>query len=849
MIGTLTRRSLRARLGRNISILLAILAGVSFVAGAFVVADSLKGTFNNLVDGLAGEIDLQVRTELTVDELSATRDPLPVELVDEIAAVPGVGTIEPTVTGSALLIDPDGDPVVTQGAPTLGVSWNGEDSLGGVEIKSGRHPMGIGETAIDKATADRVGYELGDTVTVVLSNGPRQFELVGTIGLGNSDSFAGASVAVWDFDTAVEVLDTNGLVDTIDLLVADGADIDEVEAAIAQILPPRTEVVTGKEVADEIKDQIGVIIGYFQLGLLIFAFVTAFVAAFVINNVFGITIGQRLRELALMRAVGASGPQVRLLVIAEAMILSVIATVLGIFGGLGVAKLIIAAFNAAGGGFPPAPLVLELRTVAVASAVGIGIAVLSVLVPAIRASRIPPVAAMRPELGFDALSASRRLGVPAGITVVGVILFLIGLFGDVGGAFPLIATIGGGALLIFLGVASLSTAVARPVSRTIGAPIERLFRVPGKIARDNASRNPRRTSRTASALMIGVALVSAAAVFAASLRDTVGRLLDNAITADYIVWDPSSFQPMPPEVAARLEALPELSDVSPFRAIRGDVGPDDTATLTAIDPVAFPNLVDVDIIEGSFEPLTDGGLMVYDDAANDRDLQVGDEVDIVWQNGVETTLTVAGLFGDNSLDAAWYISIDTLEAVSTQTPSDNFVLAKIADGFTLDEVTPVIEAALADFPQATPQTDSEFQQQQEDQINQLLALITILLGLAIAFSFFGIAITLALSVFERTREIGLLRAVGMTRRQLKRSVRWEAVIVALFGVVVGVVVGSLLGIALSTAVPDSVINGITFPTSTLITVIVMAIVFAVVAAAYPARKAAKMDVLQAITTE
>ena len=840
---------MRARLGRNVAILLAILAGVSFVAGAFVVADSLKSTFNNLVDGLAGEIDLEVRSELTVDNIDAVRDPLPIELADEVAAVPGVGVIEPTVTRTALFIAPDGDPVVTQGGPTLGVSWNGDASLGGVELKTGRPPMGIGEVGMDKATADREGFELGDTVTVVLPRGPQQFEFVGTIGLGNSDGFAGATTAVFDLETAIVVLDTDGTVDAIDLLIESGADLDEVQAAIAEILPPRTEVVTGEQVADEIKDQVGVIIGFFQLGLLIFAFVTAFVAAFVINNVFGITIGQRLRELALMRAVGASGPQVRALVIAEALLISAIATFLGIFGGLGVARFIIAAFNAAGGGFPPTGLVLQLRTVIVASIVGVGIAVLSVLIPAIRASRIPPVAAMRPELGFEALSASRRLGIPAGMTVVGAMLFLLGLFGDVSGSFLLITTIGGGALLIFLGVASLSTAVARPVSRTLGAPIERVFRVPGKIARDNASRNPRRTARTASALMIGVALVSAAAVFAASLRDTVGRLLDNAIKADYIVYDPSSFQPLPPEVAERMDELPELSDVSPFRAIRGDVAVDDTVTLTAINPETFPNLVDVKISDGSFAPLADGGVMVYQDAADERDLDIGDVVDVVWQNGVESTLTVSGLFGDNSLDAAWYISIDTLEAVSTQTPNDNFVLAKVASGLTIAEVTPILEAAVADFPQATPQTDSEFQQQQEDQINQILALITILLGLAIAFSFFGIAITLALSVFERTREIGLLRAVGMTRRQLKRSVRWEAVIVALFGVVVGVVVGSLLGIALSSAVPDSVINGITFPFSTLVLVVIMAIVFAVIAAAYPARKASKMDVLEAITTE
>jgi putative ABC transport system permease protein len=849
MIATLTRRSLRARIGRNVAMMLAILAGVAFVAGAFVVADSLKGTFNNLVDGLAGEVDLEVRAELTVDNLDAVRDPIPIELVDEVAAVPGVGKIEPGVARSALLIDPNGEPVVTQGAPTLGVSWNGEDSIGGVELKSGRAPIGIGEMAVDKATADRVGYELNDTVTVVLPAGPRQFELVGTVGLGNSDGFAGATTSVFDFNTAVQVLDTNGTVDTIDLLVAEGADIEDVRAAIGEILPPRTEVVTGEEVADEIKDQVGVIIGFLQLGLLIFAFVTAFVAAFVINNVFGITIGQRLRELALLRAVGASGPQVRRLVIVEALIIATIATVIGILGGYAVGWLIIWAFSAAGGGFPPTPLVMLPRTILVAGVVGIGIALASVLVPAVRASHIPPVAAMHPELGFGALSASKRLIRGAITTVVGTVAFLVGLFVSPGGATMLILLIGGGALLTFLGVASLSAAVARPVSRTVGAPIAGIFRVPGRFARDNASRNPRRTARTASALMIGVALISAAAVFAASLRDTVGRLLDNAIKADYIVYDTSSFQPLPPEVAARMAALPELSDVSPFRSIRGDVGPDDTVTLTAINPGSFAELVDVGVTAGSFEQLDGNGLMVFEDAADDRDLAVGDDVTVLWQNGVESTLTVAGLFDDNSLDASWYISIDTLESVSTQTPSDQFVLAKVADGFTVDEVTPFIDAAIADFPQANIQTDSEFQQDQEDQINQILVLITILLLVAIAFSFLGIAITLALSVYERTREIGLLRAVGMTRRQLLGAIDLEAIIITLFGVAVGLVLGTLFGIALSSAVPDSVVNGITISWSTMIVVLIFAVIAAAIAALYPAVKASHMNVLDAIATE
>jgi putative ABC transport system permease protein len=849
MIGTLTRRSMRARAGRSIFIGLAIMLGVSFVAGSFVLADSLKATFDNLFSELNQDVDFEVRTELTVDSNQALRDPVPADLVSQLEQIDGVTKVEGGLQRYAQLLDKKGEAVSTQGAPAIGVSWSGPDGgFSGVELKDGRAPVGIGETAIDKATADRVGYRVGDRVSIVFDSGQRQFEIVGLAGLLNSDGFGGASVALFDPPTAQTLFDAPNEFDVIDIQIADTADPATVQAAISDILPSRTEVVTGEQVAAETADSINSIINVFGTGLLVFAFITAFVSAFIINNVFGITIGQRLRELALLRAVGANSSQVRRLILVEALVISVTATIIGILGGLGVAKAIIALFNAAGAGFPPTPLQMNIRTIIVSSIVGIGITLLSVLVPAARASRIPPVAAMRPEVGFSALGASRRLIGGSIVTAVGAVLFLLGLFVRPGGSIGLIVFAGGGALAIFLGVSSLSSAVARPVSRFIGAPIRRAFGVPGQLAVDNAGRSPRRTARTASALMIGVALVSAAAVFASSLRDTFGRILDRAITADYVVTD-DSFQGLPPTVEQSLAQLPELSAVSPFRFILGTVADNDEG-LSAIDPVAFPQLADLDVTAGSYDGLVNGtGVMVLDTKAKDLGVGLGDTVDITYQNGVTGTLKVSGIFADGSLGSNWYISIDTLEAVSDQPPRDQFVLARLADGVDPDVARPVIQAAIDEFPQAQLQSNAEFRADQEGQINQLLAVITGLLSMAMAIAIIGIAITLALSVFERTREIGLLRAVGTTRRQLRRAIRWESVIVSVFGAVVGVVVGLLLGIALSYAVPNTIIDGITLPITTIIAVLIGSIVAGVFAALYPARKASRMDVLRAVTTE
>jgi putative ABC transport system permease protein len=838
------RRSIRSRLGRTIAIAVAITAGVSFVVGSFVLADSLRATFDDLFSELSQDVDFEVRTAEEFDSQDA-REPVDIAIADEIRAIDGVAVVEPTLNRYAQLIDADGKAVSPAGAPTIGVSWLGDDGLQGVTVKEGVPPTGPDQLAIDKATADRENLAVGDTVRYLTDTGQHEGTITALIGLGSSDSFGGASLVALDLDTALERFGADGRVDAIDISLADGADPAATRSAIEDVLPERTEVVTGQEVAQESADGVGQFIGIFGNGLLIFAFITAFVSAFIINNVFQITIGQRLRELALLRAVGASGKQVRRMITVEALVLGVIATLLGLGGGVLVAKLLIFGFNSAGAGFPSSAIVLAPRTVVMAAIVGIGITMLSVIVPARRAARIPPVAAMRPELGFAALQ-TKRLVLGVVLTVVGALLFLIGLFVQPGGTMGIIAFAGGGGLLLFLGVASLSSTVARPVTRGIGWPIEKLFKTPGALARQNVARSPRRTSSSAAALMIGVALVSAAAVFASSLRATFVDTLESAITADYVVTD-KSFQGLSPVVAEALAEVPELQAVTPVRGVSGLVDGGQKA-FGAIDPVAFDQLVNPDLQEGTIADLQEGEVLVQTDPAKDLDLTVGSVVDVTWQNGTQSSLTVAGIYDDATF-GNWLIGLDTLAAVTDAPARDFFIIGKLADGVDPVAGDEAVTAALAEYPQANLQTNAEFRKSQEAQINQLLIIISMLLAFAIMIAVLGISITLALGVFERTREIGLLRAVGMNKRQTRRSVRWEAVIVSTFGALIGIVLGTFLGVVLSLAVPESLISKLAFNPTIIVLILVGAVVAGLVAAIYPSIKASNMNVLEAIATE
>ena len=858
MASPVVRLTVRGVLARKFRVLLtafAIILGVAFVSGAFMLTDSVKGAINGLFAELQGDVDLEVRTRIAFgDEASAQRDPVPDSLIAAIEQVDGVRVVEVNILRQATIIKKNGKPLQTSG-PSFGIAWYGSEGLDGRLVLEGREARGPGEVAIDKKSAERAGYSIGETVPIVGPSGRDDFELVGLTGTRTTEGGGGASVSAFAPATADAFLGANGLVDSIYIGLEDGTSRSEVQGAVAAAIDAdgdgsAYEVITGEQSAEETAGAINEIIDIFGKVLLGFAAISLFVSAFLIFNTFAIIVSQRLRELALLRAIGADIRQIRLMILGESGIIGVLATALGIAGGVLVSKGITALFNATGAAFPSASTVISARTIAVSLAVGVGVTMLAAFIPAARAGRIPPVAAMRPEVGFSSLQRNKRLVMATATLVVGIVLFVVGLFAQPGGTLGILFAGAVGALMIFLGVASLSQSVAAPVSRIVSnlLPLPGLSmnrKTPGRIASRNAQRTPRRTASTASALMIGLALVSTIAVVAASVQATLRKALGTSITADFYVTN-SGFQGLPAAFAEKLADLPELGAVSPFRAANAQVD-GESKSIGAVDP-AMGQLVDADIESGSFDAIADGAVLLHKDPARDLGLAVGDTIDMTWQNGKVTALRVGAIYSDSSIVGNWLVSIDTLNAATSAPPLDFFIGAKIAEGVDTDAARAAVERVAEEFPSAEVQDRVEFQKSQEDQLNQLLFIVYSLLIFAISIAVLGIANTMALSVFERTREFGLLRAVGMTRRQLKRSVRWEAIIVSVFGATLGVVVGVPLGIAVSLALPDTFVTTLQIPFGTIVTILVASIIVGIIAAIGPARRAAKLDILHAITT-
>ena len=838
-------RSLLARKVRLVLTGLAVVLGVGFMAGTFVLTDTMTHAFNDLVETQTSSIDVLVRSSNAFTAQTSSleeRESMPESVLETVAGVPGVAEAVGDVLGYAQIVDPTTGKVIgTFGPPTAASGWN---DLNGFTLKpGGSPPRGPDQVVIDAATAEAHDIQVGDQVRILFEGPPGEFEVVGVAGYGEEDSLFGATWALFDLPTAQAVLGKEGQLDSVSVVAEDGVSGIELQRRIAEVLPEGTEAVTAATVTSEAQDQISTGLGFLRTAFLVFAFVALFVGAFIIFNTFAIIVAQRTRELALFRALGASGRQVMTSVMVEAVVIGLVSSALGVLLGIGIAILLKGALNATGFDIPASGTVILARTIIVSIIVGTVVTVIAALVPARRAARVAPIEALREAQDRPGRSLRFRIVSGAVVLALGVVPLAYGLFGSPSNGLQLV---GLGVALTFVGVAMLTPLIARPVAAGIGLPI-RHTGVPGKLGGENSMRNPRRTAATASALMVGLGLVVFVAVFGASAKASTTAILERTLKADFILTSPT-FSGFSTSAAEDLRGVPGVETVSQVR--QGEVKIEGgTAFITGLDPGTFPVVSEVGIVQGGLEDLANpNSIAVFDDTANENGWSVGDTIPVEFPATGNVNLTVVALYSENGLIGDYAVSLQTYD-VNVAQQLDVFVLIKAEDGADIPAVRSDLDEALAPYPNIEVQDQAEFRDKYATFLNQVLNLVTALLLFAVIIALFGVMNTLYLSIYERTRELGLLRAVGLTRRQTRSMVRWEAVIVSVMGALFGVVIGIAFGWALQQALEPEGFSELGIPGGQLVIYVVFAAVLGVVFAIFPARRAARLNVLEAISYE
>ena len=839
MIAKQATRNLLASKLRLFLTSLAVVLGVGFVVGAFVLGDTINSAFDGVFETANKGVAVQVRGVKTVSD--ADRQPVPATLLPTIRAVDGVATAQGSVFGTAQIIGKDGKAAGLSGPPALGFSWTDDAQLNPLRITAGTAPRGPDDVVIDKTTADSEHFATGDMIRIITASGSATYRLVGIVAFGDQNNIAGATLAAFTPATAQRIFDSKGRYATIDATAKPGVGDAELARRVQDALPKGYEAVTGAAAAKEASDQFKAFVHIFRNFLLAFAAIALFVGSFIIFNAFKITVAQRTRQTGLLRAVGASGRQVVLSVLLEAFFIGMVASIIGILFGIVFAALLRAGFNALGASLPATTLQIEPRSIIAGLLVGLVVTLAAALIPAWRASRVPPIAAMR-----DVQVAGSRVGrLVASIVIggLGVLLVLGGLLAS-GGLAQRFTFIGLGAVLLFIGAAMLTQYVARPLARVIGWPMAKTG-LAGRLGQENAMRNPSRTAQTAAALTIGVALVTGVTVFAASLKETFIGTLDKRVTADLVILS-SNQQPFSPAAAAALQGDPSLRGVTAWRDGEFKDAKGATQSVAGVDPPTLKELYDPGVTAGSMTGLTQPGtIAVQKNYAKDHNLSVGSTMPVLFAKTGTTPLRVAAVFTDDTF-GQFFISLPEYER-SFSTQQDTVILARAADGVSPQAAKASAQKLLTDFPNLDVRTKAEYKDFVAGQINSFLSLFYVLLAMAVVIAIFGIVLTLALSVFERTREIGLLRAVGLSRRSVRAMIRWEAIIVALIGALVGLVLGVFLGVVSVSAIPE--FKALVIPWSSMVVFLIVAGIFGVLAAILPARRAARLNILEAIQND
>jgi putative ABC transport system permease protein len=843
------RIALKGILGRKARLVLtslAVIIGTAFLAGTSVFTATLDRTFNNLFEDVFKNIDGYVRsTEVIEGEFGLQeRQRIPAELVDQVNAVPGVADAVPDIQAFARIIGKDGKPLGSEGAgpPTFGsVAVEFKGALW--TISDGRFPVGPTEVALDEASARNGNYVVGDTVKVVAQSGSRDFTMVGIASYGDVRSPGGATFALFDVPTAAEFLGKPGFVDAI-LVVGDGSRTDEeLATSIDAIFDPalNIETLTGAEVTKETQDDIGEALSFFGILLSVFSSIALGVGSFVIYNVFSISAAQRQRENALLRAIGASRRQVTRAMLTESVVVGIFGSIMGFLGGIGLAVGLSSLLRALDIDLPQGGLVVTPGAAFNTILVGLVVTVASAYLPARRAGKVPPLAAMR----ATALETAGPTRIRAYAGLASVVLGLITI-----GAVTLGATnslLGVGVLLVFAGTIILGPAIAKPVALVLGRPAAKLRGVTGTMARQNAARNPKRTSRTASPVLIGVALVAAVSALAASINGQISDIFTKQFTGDFAVSSQAQgFGGLSPSLATDLGKIDGVQNATGIGTLLVKID-DQGRTLTVITPETIEGNYDIGLIDVNYSDLDKDGIFVSLDYAEREELSVGSTVNVVLADTTERALVVRGLYEFNDLAGNRVVSREMFADANVNS-FDFGVYITLAPGADSGEVREQLQKAVDDYGQGKLLSKQEYIDEQAGQVNQLLGLIYGLLFLSVIIAIVGIIITLLLSVFERQREIGLLRAVGMTRSQVRTTVRWESVITSLLGAVLGIVLGLALGWVVVFSLRDQGLTSFQIPVGTTIAIMVLSFIVGVLAAVYPAWRATKVDVLEALTT-
>ena len=831
----LTIKEIAAKKLRLIATAMAVVLGVSFLSGTLVLTDTVTKTFDTLLADANAGTDAYVRGESPLDlSFGEARPRIDTALVDQLRRVDGVAEVGVRVTGYAQILDKHAKAVGSPDTGLLGMNWSPVDKLNPFRLTEGHAPTTDDEIVIDKHSADIADFVPGDRTTVLTQGAPRQFTIVGIAKFGAADSPGGTAMVLFDDVTAQQLLAEPGKVDGASFIATDGISPAELVANLKPLVTDGVEVITGAQLTKEDQASVHENINAFSTFMLIFAGVAMFVGAFIINNTFSIIVSQRTKEMAMLRAIGASGRQVKRAVLAEAIVVGVIASALGLVAGIGVAKGLEALLGAVGLDIPGGATIVQTSTIVISMVVGILVTVVSAVMPARRAAKVPPIAAMR-DIATDRSAASKRR------TAAGLVVSGLGVAALLGGLSASdVKLVGLGAVVVFLGISVLGPVLARPFAFVVGYPIAKARGMSGRLARQNAMRNPKRTARTAASLMIGVGLVAFITIFAASVKTSVAGSLETDYLGTHIVesgaWDSSSG--LSPDFAAALRATPGVRTVAEERLTHVEIDGESEESFQAFDTDTIAQLFDLGNVEGDITQLGADGIAVKaDKGATDRP-HLGDTKEVTFTTGTKTFVVRAVYDNGNEWVGDHFVG---LEAFAGNVPAQLDARVYVAAD---DEAA--IERVAAPYPTADVMNKHEFMQSQNAQIDTMLTLIYAMLALAVLIALLGIANTLALSIHERKRELGLLRAVGMTRAQVRSSVRWESVVIALFGTALGLVVGAFFGWAMMKALADEGLDTFTIPVGQLAVVTTIAALAGVGAAIMPARRASRIDVLKAV---